>query len=160
MPLPGNIAKLPVRKVTSGGVKNETTRLIYLGQSVRHIENEAFANFTALESIRIFKRLKTIGDKAFAGCSSLTGIILPKNTQSIGAEAFLNCSSLLSIKIPPKVTEIGENAFAGCEKLTIFCEKDSFADSYAHSNNIAVKYMPLTVQAAVTEADDDEGDAE
>lgn len=161
--LPRKVAKLPVRKISCGEVNNETTRLIYLGKSVQCIESEAFSDFTALESVRIFKWLKTIGNRAFAGCSSLTGIILPKNAQAIGAEAFLNCSSLLSIKIPPKVTEIGENAFEGCEKLTIYCEKDSFADSYAQANKIPVKYMPLTAKAAAAEADDDdddEGDAE
>lgn len=156
--LPRKVAKLPVRKISSGGVKNETTRLIYLGRSVHSIEDEAFADFTALESIRIFKWLKKIGNRAFAGCSSLTGIILPKNAQEIGAEAFLNCSSLLSIKIPPKVTSIGEDAFAGCDKLTIFCERGSAADDYAKTNKIPVKYMPLTAQAAVTETDDDDDD--
>ena len=156
--LPRKVAKLPVRTVSGGNVKNSTTRLIYLGRSVQSIEDEAFADFTALESVRIFKRLKRIGNKAFAGCSSLTGIILPKNAQEIGAEAFLNCSSLVSIKIPPKVTEIGEDAFAGCEKLTIYCEKNSAADVYAKENSIPVKYMPLTAQAAVAEADDDDDD--
>lgn len=160
--LPRKVANLPVRNVSAGDVKNSTTRLIYLGRSVHSIGDEAFADFTALESVRIFKWLKTVGNKAFANCSSLTGIILPKNAQEIGTEAFLNCSNLRSIKIPPKVTAIGENAFAGCEKLTIYCEKDSFADSYAQTNKIPVKYMPLTAQAATAEADDDddEGDAE
>ncbi len=154
--LPRKLGKLPVRKVSAGGVKNTTTRLIYLGKSVHSIEDEAFCDFTALESIRIFKWLKTVGNRAFAGCTSLTGIILPKNAQSIGAEAFLNCSSLLSIKIPPKVTQIGENAFSGCEKLTIYCEKGSAADSYAEAHKIPVKYMPLTAQAVAAEADDDD----
>lgn len=156
--LPRKVENLPVRKVSGGGVKNTTTRLIYLGRSVHSIEDEAFADFTALESVRIFKWLKKVGNRAFAGCSSLTGIILPKNAQEIGAEAFLNCSSLLSIKIPPKVTSIGEDAFSGCEKLTIFCERGSAADDYAKTNKIPVKYMPLTAKAAVAEADDDDDD--
>lgn len=156
--LPRKVSGAVVRTVSGSGNGNATTRLIYLGKSVREITDGAFRGFTALESVRLFKHLKSIGAGAFAGCTALTGIILPRGAQGIGAEAFDGCGELLSVKIPPNVTAIGENAFRGCGKLTIYCEEGSAADAYAKANGIRVKYMPLTPQANAEEEEEAESE--
>lgn len=148
--LPGKVEDLPVLTVYGRPSGNNTTRLVYLGEPTVTVEKNAFRNFTAMESIRLFSNLETIGDNAFENCVSMTGIILPGSLKCLGDEVFLNCGKLLSVKIPPSVKTIGKNAFKGCPKVTIYCEEGSYADSYAKDHGIAVSYMPLSESAAAS----------
>lgn len=49
------------------------------------------------------------------------------------------CSNLDSVKIPNSVTEVGEWAFSDYEKITIQCEMDSYAYSYAQKHGMKTK---------------------
>ncbi len=133
----------PITKFYNKSAGNNTTRVVYLGQYIEEIGADAFRNFTALESVRIFRFMLTIGESAFEGCTSLTGIAIPSGVRKIGARAFAECSAMLSIKLPKSVKTIGKDAFDGCSKLTVYCEKGSYAERYAILNGIPVIYMPL-----------------
>jgi len=122
---------------------NNVTKLVYTNRNITKIGNNSFENFYSLESIRLFAGLKEIGNYSFKNCSKLTGIIIPDTVKKIGKGAFLNCTNLLSIKIPKTIKKINKIAFKNCPKLTIYCEKNSFADKYAHKYGIKVQYMPL-----------------
>ena len=72
----------------------------------------------------------------------VTELVIPSTLDGykvteIGSYAFRDCSSLESITIPSSVTSIGDDAFCGCDKLTIYGEKDSAAESYAKMFGIA-----------------------
>lgn len=137
------VEELPVTRVNNDRPGNDTARILYLGKNTKYIGVKAFKNFKKLESMRLFNSLEVIDKRAFENCTNMTGIVLPKSLKTIGDYAFCNCKKMLSIKIPPNVRQIGESAFKGCGKLTIYCRKGSYADTYAKKYGIPVKYMPL-----------------
>ena len=72
----------------------------------------------------------------------VTELVIPSTLDGykvteIGSYAFRDCSSLTGITIPSSVTSIGDDAFCGCDKLTIYGEKNSAAESYAETYGIA-----------------------
>lgn len=100
------------------------------------LPNQAFINWTALETLRLpanlteipyqmayaCENLKAIsipsyvavvGDEAFRGCSKLSSIDFAdsQNLYSIGQYAFAYCSALLSVEVPEGVQTLGAYAF-------------------------------------------------
>lgn len=111
---------------------------IYLPH-VTTIGMSAFSNCTALKSVDILCDLTTIGDEAFSACSSLTSIVIPDGVTTIGMCAFTGCSSLTSATIPDSVTFMGRenlHAFSNCNKLTIYGNAGSYAETFAEEHNI------------------------
>jgi hypothetical protein len=109
--LPDGITRLDFsdnRKLTS----------IIIPNSVKEIDNYAFAGCTGLKSITIPNSVTKIGDGAFRECSSLKSIIIPNSVTKIGHNAFENCYNLVSVTLPNSLTSIGYNAFDNCESLT------------------------------------------
>lgn len=117
---------------------------INIPDSVTSIEEYAFSMCTALTSINIPNSVTSIYDDAFGSCSSLTSINIPDSITSIGRSTFANCSSLKSINIPNSVTSIGPTAFVSCSNLTIYCEQDSYAETFAKSKNIPIVYTAVS----------------
>ena len=70
------------------------------------------------------------------GAYEFSEVIIEKKATSIGDYAFSNCSDLNHIMIPDSVTSIGDNAFSNCPNLTIYGSDNSYAKTYANSNNI------------------------
>ena len=62
--------------------------------------------------------VRTIEDGAFAECAGLTGVTIPNSVKEIGFWVFNHCTGLTSITIPKSATDIAENVFYGCTKLT------------------------------------------
>ena len=85
--------------------------------SVREINNLAFADCRKLPSIVLSDNLVRIDDDAFVGCKSLTSITLPESLRLIGYDAFGECTSLTSITIPANVEYIGNCSFISCPNL-------------------------------------------
>ena len=78
-----------------------------------------------------------IGREAFKD-SSLVEVTLPNTVKKIDWFAFYGSSHLINVSIPSSVTKIEYGVFDGCEKLTVFCEKNSYADKYARSYGMRV----------------------
>ena len=78
----------------------------------------------------------TLQNEAFKGKNEVVSVTLPNTLISIGGNCFSGCGSLEKITIPSSVEEISETAFAECENLTIYCYKDSYAESYAVAKGI------------------------
>ncbi len=110
---------------------------ITIPDGVEYIGNSAFEYCSSLERINIPSSVTSIGDYVFRRCSSLESITIPDGVKYIGNWAFEDCSSLIGITIPSSVTSIGDDAFRGCDKLTIYGEKNSAAESYAETYGIA-----------------------
>jgi hypothetical protein len=55
--------------------------------------------------------------QAFQNCTALASITLPDKVKSIRMAAFQNCTDLVSIDLPDKVETIEQLAFQGCTKL-------------------------------------------
>lgn len=134
--------------------------------NVNIIGVSAFKNCTALESIKLPERIKSIQSCAFQGCTGLTSFKIPENVERIGSWAFKDCTSLKSITIPNCIDGkgINDDAFEGCtalSKITISFPKPLSIDNlYAHINlfnkqcpqqiSILVsRFLPATVKSDV-----------
>lgn len=79
-----------------------------------------------------------IGENAFAD-SKVKSVTLPSSCEEIDWFAFYGCYSLTSLYISKEVNTIGYGAFDSCSKsLTIYCERNSYAQKYAQS--FGIKY--------------------
>lgn len=123
---------------------------VNIPNSVTSIGKGTFTGCTSLTSVNIPDGVTSIGDYAFQACTSLTSINIPDSVASIGDYAFRGCNSLTSINIPNSVTIIGNSAFDGCTNLTIYCEQGSYAETYANTNNIPVKYTDIDSSKYIT----------
>ena len=91
---------------------------LYYFTSVVSIPDNAFNGCVRLSSIRLPKKLESIGAKAFSGCSALKTLALPDGINAIGDEAFNGCNSLEDLKLPVNITRIGTRTFADCQTFT------------------------------------------
>ena len=73
---------------------------------------------TAISTISVPGKVKTIGAYAFANCKSLKSVTLNKGTEELGEGAFSNCDKLRFIFTPTNLDSIGDNAFKNCNKLS------------------------------------------
>jgi hypothetical protein len=82
-----------------------------------------------------------IGENAFAN-TKVKSVTIPLNCAEIDWFAFYGCYSLNTVYISGNVTSIAYGAFDSCSKsLTIYCEKESFAQKYAQSFGISYSYF-------------------
>lgn len=81
--------------------------------------------------------ITSIADSVFSGNTNLTSVSLPKDLKTLGWFAFSGCTALKSATLPVSISEIGYDAFAHCTKLTIYCEKGSYAEKFAESYGIS-----------------------
>lgn len=134
--------------------------LICLPDTVKRIENDAFANSTFISKIRISPNLEYIGYRAFADIYNLHAIgyydsfddviiadvVLPDTVEFIAPEAFRGCYNLFNIKAPG-VTAVYDSAFRETRMHTADFSEDfywvgdyAFCDSnfkqLNHSENI------------------------
>ena len=86
---------------------------VILPNTIEVIDREAFANCTALTSIKLGgNKLDEIGNNAFSGCTKLTRIDIPKNVSRIRGGAFDDCNALQTIilrhtEVAPFHNELG-----------------------------------------------------
>ncbi|MBR2381329.1 MAG: leucine-rich repeat protein [Clostridia bacterium] len=79
-----------------------------------------------------------IGENAFAN-SKVKSVTLPSSCEEIDWFAFYGCYALTTIYVSSEVKTIGYGAFDSCSKsLTIYCERNSYAQKYAQS--FGIKY--------------------
>ena len=115
-----------------------------------HIENNAFNNCYALQSITIPDGVTSIGNSAFHGCHSLQSITIPDGVTSIAAYAFQDCYSLQSITIPDEVTSIAAYAFYGCYALQSITIPDGVTSIWAYAFNNCYSLQLITIPDGVT----------
>ena len=104
------------------------------------IDDWAFSSCEKLTALTLPNGLLSIGESAFSGCAGLTGITLPEGLENIGVQAFYACSSLSALNVPASVSAIGEYAFSECPNLTLTLQPGSFADTWAHENDVPHMY--------------------
>ena len=107
-----------VTKIPGGRFSGRNITSVTIPNSVKIIENGAFANCSALTSIDIPNSVKVIGDAAFENCTELSMLSLGSSLDSIGVRAFGGCKALNSLEIPNSVRIISVRAFESCDDLT------------------------------------------
>ncbi len=111
--------KVTITKASLGnGRTTVTIPSSICGVPVTAIGEEAFQDYTSLESVTIPNSVISIGEKAFSHCTSLASVTIESGLQTIGNSAFQGCTRLASVTIPNSVTSIEKWAFNGCTSLT------------------------------------------
>ena len=131
---------------------------IDIPDGITKIGISTFRNCTSLTNVTIPNSVKSIDGSAFEKCTSLSKIILPNSLVSIGYNAFIN-SGLTEINIPRSVKTIDNFAFSenynlgkvfmpesitymesgvfsNSPNVTIYSTQNSYAHTYAMTNNI------------------------
>ncbi len=120
--IPASYNGTPITSVSlgNGNYSNNTMKSVTVAEGITELSgswpNAGFANFTALEDVRLPNSLTIIGNYSFMGCSSLEYIPLPENLQSIGTQA-LQGTGLKQIDIPASLTSLEVGAFDMCLDL-------------------------------------------
>lgn len=94
----------------------ETKESINISESIKKIDNGAFAGCDNLKNIFLPSGVTNIGDDAFSWCKSLTNININEGVLTIGSGAF-NGSGITNIDIPSSVISLGDWAFLSCASL-------------------------------------------
>ena len=84
---------------------------------IYRVSQFCFSGFNTIETMTLPNSLKIIENSAFANCTSLKLVNIPDGVTTIGSEVFDYCFELETITIPDSVTSIGEGVFAGCVAL-------------------------------------------
>ena len=85
-----------------------------------------------------------MADKIFYKCEYLETIIIGGSVKEIESKSFAECPSLQTVVIPDGVEEISDDAFENStDNLTIYCNEESYAESYAKENNIQYTTLVL-----------------
>ncbi len=105
------------------------TEVIYSGNSIEIIGNEAFSYCNKLKSFRrenepsgtihIPESVKTLGSNVFNMCSSIEKVIINAGIDNISIGTFSRCVQLCEVALPEGVKEIGNSAFSNCIKLNV-----------------------------------------
>ena len=106
--------------VTSVGsfVRCESLKtVVFLGEETSLNIGSTFKECTALESVKLPKKMGKIGSSAFEGCVSLKEVVMPSSLEAIERNAFYGCESLQEIVFPSNLKEIGREAFKNCTNL-------------------------------------------
>ena len=155
---------------------NDDIATITISNGVTSIGNEAFVEFSQLESISIPASVTSIGEAAFIEsrlgsitipasvtsignyafreCTSLSSVTFATGSSlaSIGEQAFSECSALESITIPASVETIGEAAFANCTSLAsvTFADGSKLTSISDATFNLCKKLASITIPSSVT----------
>lgn len=113
---------------------------ITLPDTLREIDDYAFAGCAALKSINIPANVTDIDDFAFSECSALTTVNIPASVEDIGEFAFKNCTSLSTVTFSEGLKDIGTGAFAGCTSLTLINLPNSVQELETNAFDINVAF--------------------
>ena len=124
-----------------------------IADTVKEIEDNAFASCMYLKTIELPSGLEELGDNVFRKCYALSSITLPAGVTEISDGLFYD-SGITAVTCKGTITEIGEQAFCSCDKLVDlnkisftaakYCEID--AEAFAYCDNLETVYLPKNVQ--------------
>lgn len=95
---------------------NDCTKLksVTMQDTVTSVGSSAFSGCSQLSGeLVLSESLRMINEEAFAGCESLTAIRLPASLKQIDECAFYECNSLTELDLPSGITSIAHEAFDG-----------------------------------------------
>ena len=110
-----------------------------------NLSSGAFYQCTALEEIRLPKRVTKIGNQTFYGCTSLKVVYISEEVERVGYDAFYKCPSLEIVYY-----ESDELAYA---EINIGYGNEALLSAQTHYNvhDIESHYTTITVHATCTE---------
>ena len=81
----------------------------------------------------IIENLPVLGveEDAFADCTALESVDIPDGARAVAERAFVRCPNLKTVRIPQSVVWMGEDAFEGSPQTAFICEEKSYAYWFA-----------------------------
>lgn len=129
----GNLTELDMTNTT---IENDVENDFW---NANEIPEYAFNDCKKLTSVKLPKKVKTIGAEAFVGCSKLKNVLLPENIDSIADEAFRKVPLEGTLNFPASTRVIGKQAFAysNIEEVIINSDIESpfYEEMYAVGGN-------------------------
>jgi len=116
--------------------ENEQIKRIVCPFTIIRIDRRAFYKCINLEQIELPIDLRIVGKAAFRGCIQLRKVMIPNCVIEIGSKAFAGCVKLEEIWISSATLSIANDAFEGCNELKIICDRNSYAQKYAQTNEV------------------------
>ena len=112
---------------------NETITELVFSSTNTTVEEYAFMNCTALETVTIPENVVSFGDRVFAGCTSLEIVTMLSDIVSMPTNMFSGCTALENLTINEKIAELSYGCFNGCSSLTNldFVQNGVLLQSYA-----------------------------
>lgn len=110
---------------------------IVLGEGVRSLGKNCFANMVALTDLEIPSSVTTIGMYALSGCQSLETLTVPGSVGTVAARAFQNCLGLRHVKFEEGIGKLGSQLFVGCTALESVIVAKSAVIDRTHINYTA-----------------------
>ena len=105
--------------------ENKYLKSVVLPDSLKIIEEQAFAVCPNLKKVQLNDGLQTIGMAVFDACSELEEVNIPDSLVEISRSTFNSCSSLTEITLGNSVEVIGKRAFMDCSALKNITMNDS-----------------------------------
>lgn len=106
-------------------------------QNLKSIGKESFCQ-TGIQNLELPDSLRIIDNNAFAKCSHLESVIIPQSVKWIGSSAFRGCNRLKTIEIHGDVQKIGEQI--ANRNVIIRCKEGSSVDEYCRQNGYITEY--------------------
>ena len=91
--------------------------LVFSGTNTA-VEEYAFMNCTALETVYIPENVVNFGDRVFAGCTSLTTVTMLSDIVSMPTNMFSGCAALENVTLNENIAEFSYGCFNNCSSLT------------------------------------------
>ena len=102
------------------GIEGETYEI---PDSVRIIEDWAFADAKHLKKVIIPDSVERIGEGAFFHCENLEEVYIPYSVDTIQDTAFRGCTNLKRVYIGAhSFKDLGWGLFYGCRDVTVYCD--------------------------------------
>ena len=103
---------------------------------------KSFESQPYLAHVTIPDSVTNLDGWVFSRCNNLNNVIIPTSLTTSTLYDFQYCTSLKAIVIPKNITTMygsskstdGIGTFAGCTDLTIFGDKDTYAEQFANEN--------------------------
>ena len=137
--IPENVTEIGDRVFSGCG----TLENISLPEGLESIGYQFIEN-TGITSLTVPSTVTTSGhyisNGATAGADELKEIIFKEESKIVPDYICSNSSANYTLKravIPSSVTTIGNNSFTNCKELTIYGEKNSYAENYAQEKGIS-----------------------
>lgn len=91
--------KYQVTAIRTGSFRKAKLKSVFMPDSIRLIENSAFASCLNLQAIRLSNNLVRIDRYAFSFCQKLSSVYIPQNVLFLGEDVFLSCKNLKTIEV-------------------------------------------------------------